>query len=374
MGMALISAAQTAEVKDSPVGVWSAGIKGGMTYPLSGSSFPGSVRGTVGFDIRRALTPIVGIGLEGDFSFNTSSLYSAVKSPTAADRSYLGLYGTASLLNLFGSPRMRTFDIEFAAGAGWIHDFAHCPVADRDSWGGRVGLNFNFTPRSLNTLTFSVQPSLFRDFGSSGGSGTPSYHAAGKTSLQLLGSVRYNFNNSGVSEAREPESCPDPKEVNDLNLEINTLRNDLENMQANNAALVNRLNSLKADNDALRLRPKAVAEVVSNLENVRYIFFSGGSAYIQDNQRPNLELVARAMESDPDCRLEITGFASPEGSAKANGKISHQRAGIVKDFLVKEYGIKSSRIEVHGMGVGDVFNVPSWNRVAVCTIVQGDKK
>lgn len=368
MGMTLISAAQTAEVKDSPVGVWSAGIKGGFTYPLSGASFPGSVRGTLGFDIRRALTPTVGFGLEGDFSFNTSSLYSKFKSPTAVDRSYLGLYGTASLLNLFGTPDMRAFDIELAAGAGWIHDFAHCPVSDRDSWGGRIGLNFNFSPRSLNTLTFSVQPSLFRDFGSSGS------FIGHKSSLQVLGSLRYNFNNTGADDVREPESCPDPKEVDDLNLEINTLRNDLENMQANNAALINRINSLKADNDALKLRPKAVAEVVSNLENVRYIFFGSGSTYIQDNQRPNLELVARAMESDPTCRLEITGFASPEGSAKTNGKISQQRADTVKDYLVKEYGIKSSRIDVRGKGVGEVFNVPSWNRVAVCTIVQGDKK
>ena len=33
-----------------------------------------------------------------------------------------------------------------------------------------------------------------------------------------------------------------------------------------------------------------------------------------------------------------------------------------------KYGIEASRIEAIGHGVGDIFSVPAWNRVGICTI------
>ena len=37
-------------------------------------------------------------------------------------------------------------------------------------------------------------------------------------------------------------------------------------------------------------------------------------------------------------------------------------------MLVSKYRIKSSRIEAKGLGVGDMFSEPDWNRVSICTL------
>ena len=34
----------------------------------------------------------------------------------------------------------------------------------------------------------------------------------------------------------------------------------------------------------------------------------------------------------------------------------------------ESFGIEASRIEAIGHGVGDIFSVPAWNRVGICTI------
>ena len=51
-----------------------------------------------------------------------------------------------------------------------------------------------------------------------------------------------------------------------------------------------------------------------------------------------------------------------------NAKIAQLRADVVKNSLVSKYKISSDRIAAKGMGVGDVFSEPDWNRVSICTL------
>ena len=74
------------------------------------------------------------------------------------------------------------------------------------------------------------------------------------------------------------------------------------------------------------------------------------------------------MKNNPNTKAVITGYASPEGSASFNQKLSEKRAKAVKDILVKKYNIDSSRIVTEGKGVGSIFSSPSWNRVSICTV------
>ena len=67
-------------------------------------------------------------------------------------------------------------------------------------------------------------------------------------------------------------------------------------------------------------------------------------------------------------RLDLIGYASPEGSAEVNARIAAARAEAVKTILVNKYKINASRITAEGQGVGDMFTEPDWNRVSICTI------
>ena len=71
------------------------------------------------------------------------------------------------------------------------------------------------------------------------------------------------------------------------------------------------------------------------------------------------------MRNHPDAKVEIRGYASPEGSAELNQKLSNARAQAVKDALVRKYKIAASRLTTKGMGVIDtLFEEVSFNRVA----------
>ncbi len=160
----------------------------------------------------------------------------------------------------------------------------------------------------------------------------------------------------------------DPFEIEGLNQQADLLRNDIENRKNEAARLSKRANELRNEIDACARRPQVVKEITENLNNVRYIFFSRGSSFIQTNQQPNLELIANAVKNIPGSTIEIKGYASPEGSSAFNRQLSTRRAEAVKSELVRKYRINPSIISTEGQGVGEIFNVASWNRVAVCTI------
>lgn len=57
---------------------------------------------------------------------------------------------------------------------------------------------------------------------------------------------------------------------------------------------------------------------------------------------PNIEMIAQYMKNHPDAKVEIKGYASPEGSKELNQKLSEARANAVKNILVKTYKISAN--------------------------------
>ena len=71
------------------------------------------------------------------------------------------------------------------------------------------------------------------------------------------------------------------------------------------------------------------------------------------------------MKDNQNAKVEIKGYASPEGSAKFNQKLSQARANAVKKALVKRYNISADRIEAKGMGATNKLSERvEFNRVA----------
>ena len=79
------------------------------------------------------------------------------------------------------------------------------------------------------------------------------------------------------------------------------------------------------------------------------------------------------MKNHKDAKVEIKGYASPEGSKEINEKLSVARAEAVKNILVKHYKISADRLTTKGMGATDkLFEQVDFNRVATFNDVTKD--
>ena len=77
-------------------------------------------------------------------------------------------------------------------------------------------------------------------------------------------------------------------------------------------------------------------------------------------------MIAKYMKNNKDAKIKISGYASPEGPAALNQKLSEQRAEAVKNMLVKKYKIAADRLTTEGLGATDkLFDEVEFNRVAL---------
>ena len=137
-------------------------------------------------------------------------------------------------------------------------------------------------------------------------------------------------------------------------------------------ALNKQIDALKAENEALKNRKPEVKEVVKETKVVEKtavlpnVFFQCDKSNIQTNQKGNVETIANYMKQNPDCKVTIKGYASVDGNADHNQKLSEARAKSVADALVKNYGIAADRIFTEAYGETDaIFSERNLNRVAV---------
>lgn len=355
---------------------WSFTLKGGAVMPSKGTAENGfwkDGRGLVGVELRKQVTPVFGLGLEGEWSVNSSSWY-GLKSANVFDHQYVGVFGAVNLMNAFagyaGAPRI--FELELVAGTGWLHAYyPHMVHDDGNSWGTKAGLNFNFNIGKSKAWTLAFKPAYIWNM-----NGSPEQNIMGYSArydknygaLELEAGVTYHFGNTNGAHHFVIVNPMDQNEIDALNARINELRAELDASGANNAALMAQIADMQAQLDACNRRPPVVEKVVKDLNNIRYVFFNCGSANIQANQQPNIAMVADQLKENSQATATVKGYASKDGSLAFNQKLAERRAEAVKKELVKRYGIAANRVEATGMGIGDLFDENSWNRVSVVTI------
>ncbi len=88
------------------------------------------------------------------------------------------------------------------------------------------------------------------------------------------------------------------------------------------------------------------------------ITFDTNSAGLTARARQALDVVAQALASNKlaTFRFGIEGYADPRGLPAANLKLSQLRAESVRDYLVNEKNIESSRLAPVGKGDRDLMN------------------
>ena len=75
----------------------------------------------------------------------------------------------------------------------------------------------------------------------------------------------------------------------------------------------------------------------------RQVFFPVGKSDLLPEARLALNEVYRVLAGDPDMKLYLTGYASPEGNALVNERLSQRRSQAVLDYLTA-CGISSDRL------------------------------
>jgi outer membrane protein OmpA-like peptidoglycan-associated protein len=344
---------------------WSIGLDGGVTTPITHHAFFGSMRGLVGLHVDKKITPAFALGVEGQFSVNTSS-WSGTHSSTAFDESYVGTYGTVDLFNFFGGYNCgkRAFTIEALAGAGWGHTYYNVANgSDYNYFATKAGLNFNFNVS--DKVTIALKPSVVWNMNNTGVHQTAVAYNANNAAFNFQAGVTYHIGGTKF-ECVQPYN---QAEIDALNGQINDLRAALDATSARATAAEAKANGLAQElADCLNRPAQVVKEVSNNLNSVRYIFFRLGSSTITADQQPNVEMIANYLKNHKDSKVAIKGYASPDGPADVNEKLAAARAEAVKTALVKKYKISADRITASGEGVGNMFSEESWNRVSICTI------
>ena len=340
---------------------WSIGLNGGIATPLTHSTFFKNSRAVIGLDINKQLSPIYGLTLESNWSINTQSRMAAQKSGTAFDAFNLMLLNRLNLNNMFagynGQPRL--FE-----GANHL--------------ASKAGVNFNFNLGEKKAWTVAIKPAILWDMSmwdADRAHSHPNFNA-NYANWEITAGVVYHFKNSNGKHHMTRVRAYDASEVSALNATINNLRQDVSSKDESMRNTANRLRNEeqksadleRALQECRNQGPKVITNNKKTLESV--VTFRQGKIVIDASQQPNVERIATYLKNHKEAKVNILGYASPEGSAEVNERIANQRAEAVKNMLVNKYRIDVRRITAKGQGVGYMFEEPDWNRVSICTIVE----
>jgi outer membrane protein OmpA-like peptidoglycan-associated protein len=83
---------------------------------------------------------------------------------------------------------------------------------------------------------------------------------------------------------------------------------------------------------------------------VQDIQFDTGKATLKSSSDKTMKKVASLLTEHPDLDLIIEGHTDNQGDFKANMQLSRKRAKAVRTALVKDHGIKKSRLKTVGLG------------------------
>ena len=341
---------------------WSIGLKGGAVTPLKHAAFWGDMRGVAGIELRKNITPVWGLGVEGQWSVNTSGWSRFIHSTTAFDHQMVGVFGTFNFNNAFagykGAPRV--CEVELNAGTGWLHAYLNNHKlynefygnSFNNSWYTKVGANVNFNLGKAKAWTLSLQPAFVYNMDYPGSTGYNINHGY----FEVLAGITYHFKNSnGTHSFNLCDKKYTQTEWDNLMAEVNELR-----AREPEVRIVEKIVTVE----------KEVKEPVYKTNTVigNAIGFNINSAEVLSTNYASIENVAHILKEYPDMKLNIVGFASAkEGTASYNYTLSQNRATNVKSILVNSFGIDPDRLNVVAKGVEEqpYPNNNAYNRVVL---------
>lgn len=338
------------------------GINGGVATEMKGHAWLKDLQPNAGLRLGRNFTPVFGLAVESNAYFKNTN---GQTTGTVVNWLNTSLLGTVNLSNWFGGYEARTFEVSALYGFGWGHTFGTPHKAyKQDCLTSKAGLDFAFNLGSKKAWQIYIEPAVIYNLNGSGYDGIK--YNANLGAFQLNAGLVYKFKNSHGTHNFVKAELRDQSEIDALNAQINSLRGDLNGKDSEIAAKDRQISDLQKALDDCNNKPKTVyvkPETATNLQPT--VLFRQGKSVIDPAQYAPIELIASYMKNHPEAKVEIKGYASPEGSVEINQKLSEDRATAVKNALVNKYKIAASRLTTKGMGATDkLFEQVEFNRVA----------
>ena len=369
------SAQRTAITANKAQDNWYIGINAGVATPMQKFGDYGFMKGVspeFGVRVGKNLTTVFGLALDiNNYFLNKTNSKSMFGSKTFINATDFDLLTTWNLNNLFagynGEPR--SFEVIALAGGGYSRAWA------QKQGGINAKLAFDF---ALN-LGSAKQWQVYLEPGVVLGQPSPMYANPFRKNLSYGGNkkwngafslklgVNYKFGTSNGTHNFKVEELRDQAEIDGLNAKINELRADNNAKDGKIAADAREIADLKAKLAACEARPVQTV-VEEKKENVLQpmVIFRQGKSTIDAAQYASIEMVAKYLRNHKDAKVIVRGFASPEGKAEFNQKLSEKRAEAVKTALIKRYKISKDRISTQGLGATDKISEENdFNRVAM---------
>ena len=338
-------------------------IKGGATSQLKTPIE--DIRGVAGIELEKMLTPTFGLGVEGEWTVNTSS-WTGIYSNYIFDHQYVGLYGVTNLNNLLagykGQPR--GFEVETVLGIGWGHGYVGGGI-DENTVVTKTGLNLNWNLGKEKQWSIALKPAVIWNMCQIPTSNrTYANYNINRAALQVQAGVTYHFEGPNSRHFVISDKHYTQAKFDKLNEQINALR---EEGARDREACNKQVNALLETNKALMDELKKAKEVkkpeVVEVQNYTPIQFKQGSTTLV-NSDAALKAIAEAMTKDGG-KFTIVGFASEEGSEEYNKELSLSRATVVADELIF-WGVNSDNLQITGAGATNQFGEQlELNRVVI---------
>lgn len=340
------------------------GINGGVATATTGHGWLKNLQPNAGLRIGRNFTPVFGMAVESNAYFKNTNGFTTGTLVNALNTSLLG---TVNLTNWFGGYKgePRVFEVSALYGLGWGHIFG-TPTEEykTDMLTSKVGLDFAFNFGSDKQWQFYLEPAIIYSLNGNGYQGVK--YDIDRSVVQLNAGIVYKFKNSNGTHNFKIAELRDQSEIDALNAQVNSLRGELIGKDSELDAKDRKIADLeKALEDCKNSKQPVYVRPVTATNLQPTVLFRQGKSVIDPAQYAPIELIATYMKNHPEAKVEIKGYASPEGSAEINQKLSEERAEAVKNALVKKYKISADRLTTKGMGATDkLFEQVEFNRVA----------
>ena len=356
---------------------WYIGVNAGAATPMQKYGDYGFMKGfapKVGVRVGKNLTTVFGLALDADaYILSKSDSKSLMGNKTIVNATNVSLLGTFNLSNLFagykGEPR--AFEIIALGGFGWAHAFGGLSKANALT--SKVAVDFTFNLGEAKAWQIFIEPAVgfgLQNYGMPYGAAIAMNPQNMKYDsrnglFQLSAGFNYKFGNSNGTHNFAKQQLRDQSEIDALNGKINELRADNNAKDSKIAADAQTIADLQKKLAECEARPVQVVEKKAEYLQPHVIFRQGKST-IDAAQYASIEMVANYMKNHKDAKVKIQGYASPEGKAEFNQKLSEKRAEAVKNALVKKYKIAADRITCEGLGATDkISSENDFNRVAM---------
>ena len=349
--------AQTVEhsrlFENTYVTLWSGGIT--TTHPVNEPFFwdgaktlVNGVRPFAGLEVGKYVTPVLGLSVEGLAMFNTTG------SNTIVDQHNVVANMKFNLSNWFGGYRgePRVFEVVLVPGLGWGHDYGNV-YYDRNylTYNAAVELNFNLGKKKA--LQINVKPVVM--YNNYKNALTP-FSANMEGRLQV--GLTYKFGSTKKSGTRSHNFVLCPYSVT---------KADYDALQKKYDELANRAPEVKeVVRTVVELKEIPVETPKFITTGKTFITFEIGSSVLSATEKAKIEEFVKSMPEGMN--INLVGSADTKtGTDKINNKLAAERAEVVKNVLVKEFGVDEKYITTEvDLDAGDKVET---SRAAVMNVI-----